>query len=417
MSEIYLVQQTKRERRTRNAYLKILPPYVRDFFRKHSSYSMTTQRVYATAIKKYLIYVADKKAISKDILLKDLPLAVFLDDRERYLASYPDYLKATGASPSTIVTSMQAIRAFYRYLASNGTIADIPVTAKKPIKVERKPPYALSPHQIHLLLQGMRENRYYLADLPGIGKRVVPITPEVRLKRERLISRNVAIILVLLGTGIKESELIGLDLEDLFLEEQYFTVYRSLGKKEHVYFGPDVAEVLADYLNGGGIPTDLFTAFENKEELITFARIHMTHPNIKELAKKRFETEDADFLRDMERCASCLRHEGRQGLKPKTGVTALFLSMRGTRMQRRMIDTMIKEMAATYLAGSISAASFSSQNLRYTYLQWMMEKTGNAGVISAQMGQKALPPSEAVRLQYQIEANSPMPSMLITKWN
>ena len=119
----------------------------------------------------------------------------------------------------------------------------------------------------------------------------------------------------------------------------------------------------------------------------------------------------------MERCASCLRHEGRQGLKPKTGVTALFLSMRGTRMQRRMIDTMIKEMAATYLAGSISAASFSSQNLRYTYLQWMMEKTGNAGVISAQMGQKALPPSEAVRLQYQIEANSPMPSMLITKWN
>ena len=91
--------------------------------------------------------------------------------------------------------------------------------------------------------------------------------------------------------------------------------------------------------------------------------------------------------------------------------------MRGTRMQRRMIDTMIKEMAATYLAGSISAASFSSQNLRYTYLQWMMEKTGNAGVISAQMGQKALPPSEAVRLQYQIEANSPMPSMLITKWN
>ena len=311
---------------------------------------------------------------------------------------------------------MQAIRAFYRYLASNGTIADIPVTAKKPIKVERKPPYALSPHQIHLLLQGMRENRYYLADLPGIGKRVVPITPEVRLKRERLISRNVAIILVLLGTGIKESELIGLDLEDLFLEEQYFTVYRSLGKKERVYFGPDVAEALADYLNGGGIPTDLFTAFENKEELITFARIHMTHPNIKELAKKRFETEDADFLRDMERCASCLRHEGRQGLKPKTGVTALFLSMRGTRMQRRMIDTMIKEMAATYLAGSISAASFSSQNLRYTYLQWMMEKTGNAGVISAQMGQKALPPSEAVRLQYQIEVNSPMPSMRITDW-
>ena len=65
MSEAYKVQHQKRGKKTKNAYIKLLPPGLKSYFKyldQDASYSIDTQRVYAMALKDYLVYLAAQDA-------------------------------------------------------------------------------------------------------------------------------------------------------------------------------------------------------------------------------------------------------------------------------------------------------------------------------------------------------------------
>lgn len=63
-------------------------------------------------------------------------------------------------------------------------------------------------------------------------------------------SRDVAILTLLLGTGIRVSECVGLNLNDIDFETNAFTVTRKGGNRAILYFGDEVAEALQTYIEG-----------------------------------------------------------------------------------------------------------------------------------------------------------------------
>ena len=60
--------------------------------------------------------------------------------------------------------------------------------------------------------------------------------------------RNIAIFTLFLGTGIRVSECVGLDIEDVDFRENRIRVMRKGGKEEFVYFGEEVRTALKNYI-------------------------------------------------------------------------------------------------------------------------------------------------------------------------
>ena len=67
---------------------------------------------------------------------------------------------------------------------------------------------------------------------------------------EKTRDRDLAILTLLLGTGIRVSECVGLDLTDVDFKNNGITVTRKGGNQMVVYFGNEVAEALKQYMQG-----------------------------------------------------------------------------------------------------------------------------------------------------------------------
>lgn len=63
-------------------------------------------------------------------------------------------------------------------------------------------------------------------------------------------SRDVAILSLLLGTGIRVSECVGLNVTDIDFDTNAFTITRKGGNRAILYFGDEVAEALTEYIEG-----------------------------------------------------------------------------------------------------------------------------------------------------------------------
>ena len=65
---------------------------------------------------------------------------------------------------------------------------------------------------------------------------------------EKTKNRDLAILTLLLGTGIRVSECVGLDLQDIDFKNNGITVTRKGGNQMAVYFGEEVENALKTYL-------------------------------------------------------------------------------------------------------------------------------------------------------------------------
>ena len=62
--------------------------------------------------------------------------------------------------------------------------------------------------------------------------------------------RDIAILTLLLGTGIRVSECVGLDLKDVDFEEQWNYGYQKRWQSDGCVFGDEVAGALENYITG-----------------------------------------------------------------------------------------------------------------------------------------------------------------------
>ena len=74
------------------------------------------------------------------------------------------------------------------------------------------------------------------------------LTGQKRVYYEKTKERDLAIVTLLLGTGIRVSECVGLDIEDVDFKNNGIKVTRKGGNEMVVYFGEEVEKALKHYL-------------------------------------------------------------------------------------------------------------------------------------------------------------------------
>lgn len=97
------------------------------------------------------------------------------------------------------------------------------------------------------------------------------LTEKQKKYHEKTKTRDLALLTLMLGTGIRVSECVGLDLTDVDFKNNGIRIHRKGGKEVVVYFGDEVREALLSYLEERklivaepGSTNALFLSLQNK---------------------------------------------------------------------------------------------------------------------------------------------------------
>lgn len=141
------------------------------------------------------------------------------------LQSYLMELEKVGRKPSTISRMLASMKALYAYLVEQGICSRNPARGLKSPRVEKKPPEILSQEEVLRLLE----------------------QPSSDAPKEL---RDKAMLELLYATGIRVSELISLQMEDVNLTLEY-VVCRDGHKERTIPFGATAKKALTVYLEKG----------------------------------------------------------------------------------------------------------------------------------------------------------------------
>jgi integrase/recombinase XerC len=129
-----------------------------------------------------------------------------------------------GLNKTSVARALAAVRSFYRWLAQEGVVEQNPAALVSTPKLPKKLPRVPTIEEMNTVLDGQ---------MPEIAS-----FPE----RDRMLFE------LLYGCGIRNSELIGINLDDIRLSSEAILI-RGKGKKErYVPFGDSVKAALASYL-------------------------------------------------------------------------------------------------------------------------------------------------------------------------
>lgn len=239
--------------------LKTLPPFAKEFFRAIEPRTSAKTRIsYAYDIRVFFRFLMENNPVFRNytpdmFTLKDLEALqpVDIEEYQEYLKVYQnDEDKQITNGEKGLSRKMSALRAFYGYYFKNGSIEKNPSLLVDMPKLHEKAIIRLDTDEIVILLDHI-ENRGNA--LTGQAKRYY----------EKTKVRDLAIVTLLLGTGIRVSELVGLDLNDVDFKNNGITVTRKGGSQMVVYFGEEVADAIRRYLKEDREGTEALSGHEN----------------------------------------------------------------------------------------------------------------------------------------------------------
>lgn len=188
----------------KNHDANIVRKYLR-YLKLERNYSVNTLDAYERDLQKLLDYLPENINVTE----------ITLDDLHNFAASLHDL----GIGPSSQCRILSGIRAFFRYLQTDGYRPDDPTELLESPQLGEHLPEVLSAEEIDLL-----ENSIDLSKWEG--------------------HRNRAIIEVLFSCGLRVSELINLKLSNLFINEQYVRVMGKGSKERLVPISPKAIKEL-----------------------------------------------------------------------------------------------------------------------------------------------------------------------------
>lgn len=134
----------------------------------------------------------------------------------------------------SIKRKLCTIRSFYDYLYKNQRIHSN-VTELVPLpRIHQKPIIRLDKTEMARILE-----------LAQSGEK---LTRQQQHYQKLTAKRDYAILSLFLGTGIRVSECVGLNIDDIDLENNAFIVTRKGGNQVVLYFPPEVAQSIAEYM-------------------------------------------------------------------------------------------------------------------------------------------------------------------------
>ena len=223
--------------------LKTLPPFCKDFFRAIEPRTTTKTRIsYAYDIRIFFQFLLEQNPAFRDwsidaftVDVLDQITAVDLEEYEEYLKVYQAGDKTETNGERGLKRKMSSLRSFYAYYFKREMIHTNPTVLVDVPKIHQKSIIRLEADEVALLLDYIEHGG---DDLTG----------QKKVYYEKNKDRDLALVTLLLGTGVRVSELVGLNIQDVDFKNNGIRIIRKGGNEMIVYFGEEVERALTDYL-------------------------------------------------------------------------------------------------------------------------------------------------------------------------
>ena len=299
--------------------LEKLPRFCREFFRGiEPTTSSRTRIAYAYDLGVFFEFLKNNNPLFKDTPVTKFHVDILDEltplDIEEYL-EYLNYYKSNDKEYINRETGkkrkLASLRSFYNYFYQKQIIKTNPASLVKIPKLHEKEIIRLEPDEVALLLDEV-ENPENLT--------------KTQMKfHAKTKTRDLAIMTLLLGTGIRVSECVGLDINDVDFNNNGIKIKRKGGYEVVIYFGDEGRETLLDYM------------------------------------------------------------EERKSLIPQEGhTTALFLSLQMKRLSARSVENLVKK----YSQGVTKLKKITPHKLRSTYGTALYRETGDIYLVADVLGHK-----------------------------
>ena len=315
----YHDEQNKQNIVKLRAVLDTLPGFCKTFFRGIEEYTSTRTRLaYAYDIRLFFEFLHETNSVCAKMDIKDYPISL-LDQVTRVdIEEYLEYITLYQREGKDITNDergkarkLASLRSFYNYFFQNEMIEKNPAALVPLPKQHEKEIIRLEPNEVAVLLDQVED-----------GTKLTQKELEYH-KKTRL--RDVALLTLLLGTGIRVSECVGLDLQDINFDIGGIKIRRKGGYETVVYFGEEVETALLDYL-------------EEREHVIPM--------------------------------------EGHEN--------AVFLSLQNRRMAVRSVENLVKK----YASRVTTLKKITPHKLRSTYGTTLYQETGDIYLVADVLGHK-----------------------------
>lgn len=242
-----------------------LPSFCKSFFHDIADYTSTRTRVaYAYDLKVFFDFLHENNAVCRKMEVTEIPLSILDNITKDDILEYLDYMSLYDKEGKTITNKdrgkarkISSLRSFYNYFYRAEKIEKNPASLIPVPKQHEKEIIRLEPQEVAILL-----------DQVEVGTKLT----KSQLKYHKINKvRDVAILTLLLGTGIRVSECVGLNINDVDLDNGALVVHRKGGYNATIYFGFEVETALRDYMEQreNMIPLEghgdaLFISLQNK---------------------------------------------------------------------------------------------------------------------------------------------------------
>lgn len=300
--------------------LSELPGFCREYFLALEARKSTSTRMnYAYDLTNFFHFLQEHNSYFKSKELKTLEIQdmdlITPMDIEEYL-SYLQYYVRDGKeytnSPEGRSRKLSCLRTFYDHFLKRKVLRTNPARQVDVPKIKEHNIIRLEPNEVAELLDQVEGGAH--------------LTKKQLESYQKTRYRDIAILTLLLGTGIRVSECVGLNITDVNFEDYSCRIVRKGGNEDLVYFGDEVADALMDYL-------------EN----------------------------DRDFKNPL---------EGHQ--------EALFISLKNMRMSVRAVERMVKK----YTSNVTTLKKITPHKLRSTFGTNLYQETGDIYLVADTLGHK-----------------------------
>ena len=234
------IENTKRIR----GILKELPPFCTDFFRGiEPRTSARTRLAYAYDLKTFFDFLKQANPELKSKKLRDLPLSLLDEIKLMDLEEYMEYLKCYSTEKREdlmntergIMRKVSTVKSFYNYFYRTERIQNNPASLLQLPKIHEKEIIRLDVDEVARFLDEVEDGEC--------------LTEKQKVYHAKTKLRDLAMMTLLLGTGLRVSECVGLNINDVDFRNGGLRIHRKGGKEVIVYFGAEVEYALQDYLS------------------------------------------------------------------------------------------------------------------------------------------------------------------------
>ena len=299
--------------------LATLPGFCKSFFRGIQEYTYSRTRLaYAYDLRVFFEFLHDNNSMCKKMEITAYPLSILDSICKEDIEEYMDYLSLYEKDGKEYTNNergkkrkLSALKSFYNYYFCAEQIQTNPAALVPLPKQHEKEIIRLDADEVAMLLDQVEDG--------------TKLSKTQQIYHKKTVIRDVALLTLLLGTGIRVSECVGLDINDVDFKNNGIKIRRKGGYETVVYFGDEVADALHDYL-------------EKRHHMIPI--------------------------------------EGHEN--------ALFLSLQNRRITVRAVENLVKKYASTVT----TLKKITPHKLRSTYGTALYQETGDIYLVADVLGHK-----------------------------